>query len=122
MSADQVQQIIELLNMKEIPNGNILEYQALEIEGQSVIHVVIGKELLAYIWLLMDPEQIEPAMTLLLDAGQDECRTRKARGFKLVIATRNSSAIEFKAHKAFKDYPEKYSNTELHITQLPAPR
>jgi hypothetical protein len=122
MSADQVQQIIELLGMKEIPNGNILEYQALEIEGQSVIHVVIGKELLSYIWLLMDPEQIEPAMPLLLDAGQDERRTRKAQCFKLVIATTNTSAIEFNAHKAFKDYPEKNNNTELHITQLPAPR
>lgn len=120
MPADQIQHIIELLGIDEIPNGNILEYQTLEIENQSVIHVVIGKELVAYIWLLMDPEQIDLAMKQLLDAGLDERRTRKAQHFKIVIATTNASAIEFNAHKAFKDYPQKDGNTELLITQLPS--
>jgi len=120
MPTDQVLHIMELLGIDEIPNGNILEYQTLEIEEQSVIHVVIGKELLAYIWLLMDPEQIDLAMKQLLDAGLDERRTRKAQRFKLVIATMDTSAVEFNAHKAFKDYPQKNGNTELLITQLPS--
>ena len=118
MPADQVQHIIELLGINEIPNGHILEYQTLEIEDQSVIHVVIGKELVAYIWLLMDPEQIELKMNLRLDAGLDERKTRKAQNFKLVIASTNISAIEFNAHKTFKDYPQKDGTTELIITQL----
>jgi hypothetical protein len=118
MPANQVRHIMDLLGLEEIPKGNILEYQALEIEGQSVIHVVMGKEFLAYIWLLMDVEKIELAMTQLLETGQDERSTRKAQGFKLVIATPDPSAVEFSAHRVFKDYGQREGSTELHITRL----
>jgi hypothetical protein len=120
MPTDQVQQIIGLLGIDEIPNGNILEYQTLDIEGQSVIHVVLGKELLAYIWLLGDPGHIDPEMTSLMDAGEDERQTRKTQRFKLVIATPDTSAVEFNAHKLFREYEKKHVGTELLITQLRA--
>jgi hypothetical protein len=118
MAVEQVQQIIKLLGIEQPPAEDTLEYQTLEIEGQALIHITIGHDLVAYIWLLADPEQIEKAMDELIEHGQEERRARKSERFKLVIASADPSTFEFRARKAFKDNTGKEATTELLITPL----
>jgi hypothetical protein len=118
MAAEQIEQIIGLIGIEQPEAGDKLEYQALEIDEQSLIHITIGHDLVAYIWLLADPDQIGKAMDKLIEHGQEERQTRKAQRFKLVIATSDPSAVEFSARKAFKDINSKEATTELLITPL----
>jgi hypothetical protein len=118
MAGEQTEQIIRLLGIEQPLDADSLEYQTLEIEEQSLIHITIGNDLVAYIWLLADAEQIDRAMDKLIEHGQEERQTRKAECFKLVIATADPAAIEFRARKAFKEYEDKEATTELLISAL----
>lgn len=118
MADEQTEQIISLLGIEQPKAEDSLEYQVIEIEEQSLIHVTVGHDLLAYIWLLADAEQIDRAMDKLIEHGQEECQTREAKRFKLVIATTDPAAIEFRARKAFKEYEGKKATTDLLISPL----
>jgi len=118
MTGEQTERIIRLLGIEQPEAGDSLEYQTIEIEEQSLIHITMGHDLVAYIWLLADAEQIDHAMDRLIEHGQEECQTRKAERFKLVIATVDPAAIEFRARKAFKEYADKEASTELLISPL----
>jgi hypothetical protein len=118
MAAKQTEQIIRLLGIEQPETGGSLEYQTLEIDEQPLIHITIGHDLVAYIWLLADPEQIVKSMDKLIEHGQEERQTRKAQRFKLVVATPDPSAVEFTARKTFKDITNKEATTELLITPL----
>lgn len=118
MAGKQTMQITRLLGIEQPEAGDSLEYQTIEIEEQSLIHITIGNDLVAYLWLLADAKQIDRAMDRLIEHGQEERQTRKAKRFKLVIATADPAAIEFSARKAFKEYADKEASTELLISPL----
>ena len=93
-------------------------YQTLDLDGQSIIHVVPGDNSLAYIWMLLDTAQIEEAMKQLIELGEEEQTSRQLDIFKLVIASPDTSVVEFAAHKEFREIEDKKPTTTLILTEV----
>jgi hypothetical protein len=95
-----------------------LVYQTLELEGQSMIHVVPGDGSLAYIWLILNETLIPDVMDKLIEFGEEEQASRQLASFKLVLASPETSGIEFTAHKQFREIENKKPTTELILSTL----
>jgi hypothetical protein len=90
----------------------------MEVEGQSLIHVVPGDGSLAYIWMVLGSTSISDAIGKLVELGEEERASRQLSTFRLVLATPDIGAIEFEAHRLFKEIEPKRPTTELILSGL----
>jgi hypothetical protein len=117
MALDELERICHLLHI-DPEQTDCPVYQTLDLDGQSIIHVVPGDDSLAYIWVILDTGQIHEAMSQLIALGEEEQASRQLGVFKLVIATRDTSRLEFAARKQFREIEDKKPTTELILSAL----
>ena len=117
MANHDLNRLCQLLH-KETDNTNDFAYQTMEVEGQSLIHVVPGDGSLAYIWMVLGSTNIAEAMGKLVELGEEEQVSRQLSTFRLVLATPDIGAIEFEAHRLFKEIKPKRPSTELILSEL----
>ena len=115
--AAELERICALLHI-EPDHAEDLKYQTLELEGQSMIHVVPGDGTLAYIWLILNDALIPDVMDKLIELGEEEQASRQLDSFKLVLASPEVPGIEFAAHKQFREIERKKPTTELILSKL----
>ena len=117
MANHDLTRLCQLLHI-DPDNTNDFAYQTMEMEGQSLIHVIPGDGSLAYIWMVLGSTNISEAMGKLVELGEEEQASRKLSRFRLVLATPDISAIEFEVHRLFKEIESKKPLTELVLSGL----
>jgi hypothetical protein len=117
MANDELNRLCQLIHVDPDTTSDFA-YQTMEIDGQSIVHVVPGDNSLAYIWMVLGSTNISDAMGSLVALGEEEQVSRKLSCFRLVLATPDVGAIEFEAHRVFKEIESKRPSTELILSGL----